>query len=114
MMGRGLSAARDKLNDKRTSSAYRFSLPDEPVVELLLDTVGDALTRGEEAWTPTQLEYYSKSRAAKRGNADVAKKLGVSERSLYKVLHAGRADAHRRQVQAIRSALVQLDERYFR
>ena len=113
MMGRGLSAARDKLNEKRTSSAYRFSLPDEPVVELLLDTVGDALTRGEEDWTPTQLEYYSKSRAAKRGNADVAKKLGVSERSLYKVLHAGRADAHRRQVQAIRSALVQLDERYF-
>jgi hypothetical protein len=29
------------------------------------------------------------------------------------VLHAGRADAHKRQVRAIRSALVQLDEHYF-
>jgi DNA-binding phage protein len=113
MMGRGLSAARDKLNDKRTTSAYRFSLPDEPVVELLLDTVGDALTDGEDAWTSTQLEYYSKVRAAKRTNADVARKLGVSERSLYKVLHAGRADAHKRRVQAVRSALAHLDERYF-
>jgi SatD family protein len=113
MMGSGLSAARDKLNDKRTKSAYRFSLPAEPVVALLLDTVGDALTQGEEEWTPTQLEYYSKSRAAKGTNAAVAMKLGVSERSLYKVLKAGRADAHKRQVQAIRSALAQLDQRYF-
>jgi hypothetical protein len=112
MMGSGLSAARDKLNE-RTTSAYRFSLPDEPVVELLLDAVGDVLTQGEESWTPTQLEYYSRTRA-KRRKADVAKKLGVSERSLYKVLHAARADAHKRQIQVIRSALAQLDERYFR
>jgi hypothetical protein len=114
MMGTGLSAARDKLNDKRTTSAYRFSFPDAPVEELLLDTVGDALTQIEDAWTPTQLEYYSKSRAAKRGNAEVARKLGVSARSLYKVLHAGRADVHKRQIQAIRTALTQLDKRHFR
>jgi hypothetical protein len=114
MMGSGLSAARDKLNDKRTASAYRFSFSDEPVVELLLDAVGDALTQGEQAWTRTQLEYYAKSRAPERKNADVAKKLGVSERVLYKVLHAGRTDAHKRQIQAIRSALVTLDERYLR
>ena len=114
MMGSGLSAARDKLNDKRTTSAYRFSLRDEPVVERLLDAVGDALTQIEEGWTPTQLEYYSKTRASTRGNADVAKKLGVSERSLYKVLHAGRVDAHRRHVEAIRGALEQLDEHHFR
>jgi hypothetical protein len=114
MMGTGLSAARNKLNDKRTASAYRFSLPDAPVEELLLDTVGDALTQVEVAWTPTQLEYYSKVRAATRGNAEVARKLGVSARSLYKVLHAGRVDVHKRQVQAVRSALARLDERYFR
>lgn len=114
MMGSGLSAARDKLNDKRTTSAYRFSLRDEPVVERLLDAVGDALTQIEEGWTPTQLEYYSKTRASTRGKADVAKKLGVSERSLYKVLHAGRVDAHRRHVEAIRGALEQLDEHHFR
>ena len=114
MMGTGLSAARDKLNDKRTTSAYRFSFADASLEELLLDTVGDALTLVEDAWTETQLQYYSKSRAAKGGNAEVARKLGVSVRSLYKVLHAGRADVHRRQLQAVRSALTQLDERYFR
>ena len=114
MMGSGLSAARDKLNDKRTASAYRFSLQDEPIAERLLDAVGDALTDIEEGWTTTQLEYYSKIRAATRGNANVAKKLGVSERSLYKVLHAGRVDAHRRYVAAIRGALEQLDEHHFR
>ena len=114
MMGSGLSAARDKLNDKGTASAYRFSFPAEPVVGPLLDAVGDALTEIEEAWTPTQLEYYSKSRAPKRNNAVVARKLGVAERTLYKVLRAGRADAHKRHVQSIRNALAQLDERHFR
>ena len=114
MMGSGLSAARDKLNDKRTAGAYRFSFPDEPVVGPLLDAVGDALAEIEEAWTRTQLEYYSKSRATTRNNADVAKKLGVAERTLYKVLRAGRADAHKRHVQSIGNALVQLDERYFK
>jgi hypothetical protein len=114
MMGSGLAVAREKLNDKRSASAYRFSFPDEPVIELLLDAVGDALTQGEEAWTATQLEYYSKSRASKRRNTDVAKKLGISERVLYKVLHAGRTDAHRRHIQAIRLALARFDESYFR
>lgn len=111
MMGSGLSSARDKLNDKRTTSVYRFSFLDEPTIELLLNTVGDSLTEIEEAWTPTQLEYYTKSRTADRRNVEIAKKLGVSERSLYKVLRAGRVEAHRRYVLAIRSALVQLDER---
>jgi hypothetical protein len=114
MLGGGLSAARDKLNDKRTASAYRFALRGEPIAERLLDALGDAVTQGEQAWTPTQLAYYRESRAAKRRNADVAKSLGISERSLYKVLRAGRADAHRRHIEAIRVALSELDERYFR
>ena len=59
MMGNGLAEARDKLNDKRTGSAYRFSLPGETIVEPLLDAVGDSLTEVERGWTPTQLEYYS-------------------------------------------------------
>lgn len=112
MMGSGLSAARDKLNDKRIASAYRFSFPDEPVSGPLLDAVGDALTELEKGWTATQLEYYLRSRGAAGTNAQVAKKLGVSERSFYKVLRAGRTDAHKRQLEAVRNALLQLDERY--
>lgn len=47
MMGSGLAEARDKLNDKRATNAYRFSLPGEPLVESLLDAVGDSHTHVE-------------------------------------------------------------------
>jgi len=112
MMGRGLAEARDKLNDKRASNAYRFSLPGETIVEPLLDAVGDCLTEVERGWTRTQLEYYSRSRDRSRTNAAIAKSLGVTARSLYKVLHAARGDFHRRQSAVVARALTALDERH--
>jgi SatD family (SatD) len=112
MMGSGLAAAREKLNDKRTGNAYRFSLPGEPIFESLLDAVGDSLTEVELGWTTTQLEYYSRVRDASRTNAKTARSLGITPRSLYKVLHAARAEFHRRQSAIIRRALTGLDERY--
>jgi SatD family (SatD) len=112
MMGGGLAAARDKLNDKRTRNAYRFSLSGEPIIESLLDAVGDALTETEVKWTPTQLGYYAKGLSGNRTNAELAKSLGVTARSLYKVLRAARAEFHRRQSEVVRSALRGLDERY--
>jgi hypothetical protein len=112
MMGDGLSAARDKLNDKHSSSAYRFSLPGEPLIESLMDGLGDALTEAELDWTSTQLRYYSKSRESQRTSAELANKLGITARSLYKVLRAARADFHKRQSEVLRSALQELDQRY--
>lgn len=112
MMGSGLAAAREKLNDKRTSNAYRFSLPGEPLLESLLDAVGDSLTEVELRWTTTQLEYYSKVRDGSRTNAKTARGLNIAPRSLYKVLHAARAEFHRRQSAIIQRALTELDERY--
>lgn len=112
MMGNGLAEARDKLNDKRTGSVYRFSLPGETIVESLLDAVGDSLTEVERGWTPTQLEYYSGARDESRTNAAIAKGFGVTPRSLYKVLHAARAEFHRRQSAVVQHALTGLDERY--
>jgi hypothetical protein len=112
MMGSGLSAAREKLNDKNSDNAYRFSLPGEPIIEPLLDAVGDALTQIELEWTPTQLKYYSTIAGSQRTNAAVAEGLGVTARSLYKVLHAARADLHRRRSDVIRTALQNLEERY--
>jgi hypothetical protein len=112
MMGRGLAETRDKLNDKRSSNAYRFSLRGETLIELLLDAVGDSLTEVERGWTATQLKYYSSARDASRTNAELAKRLGVTPRSLYKVLHAARGDFHRRQSGAIERALTELDERH--
>jgi hypothetical protein len=112
MMGSGLAEARDKLNDKRATNAYRFSLPGEPLIESLLDAAGDSLTQVELGWTPTQLEYYWSVHDGSRSNAAIAKSLGVSPRSLYKVLSAARADFHRRQSAILRRALTGLDERY--
>ena len=112
MMGSGLAEARDKLNDKRATNAYRFSLPGEPLVESLLDAVGDSLTQVELGWTPTQLKYYWSVRDGSRSNDAVAKRLGVRPRSLYKVLSAARAEFHRRQSAILRRALTGLDERY--
>ncbi len=112
MMGPGLAAARDKLNDKRSANAYRFSFTGEPIIESLLDAVGDSLTQVELGWTATQLKYYAKVRGSTRTNADVAKRLGVTPRSLYKVLHAARVEFHDRQAEILRDALRGLDERY--
>jgi hypothetical protein len=112
MMGAGLSAARAKLNDKQTVNAYRFSLPGEPIIEPLMDAVGDALTQLELEWTPTQLAYFAKVRETQRTNAEVAKSLGVTARSLYKVLHAAHAEFHNRRSEIIGAALRGLDERY--
>lgn len=112
MMGRGLAEARDKLNDKRSSNAYRFSLRAETIIEPLLDAVGDSLTEVEIRWTPTQLKYYSSARDSSGTNAELAKSLGVTPRSLYKVLHAARGDFHRRQSAVVAHALTELDERY--
>jgi hypothetical protein len=111
MMGPGFSAARDKLDDKESTNAYRFSLPDEPIVESLMNAIGGALTQTELEWTPTQLAYFAKVREAKRTNAEVAKSLGVTARSLYKVLHAARAEFHNRLAEVLRAALQGLDER---
>jgi hypothetical protein len=112
MLGSGLAAARDALNDKSSPNAYRFSLPAEPLIAPLLNAVGDTLTQIELAWTATQLAYYGKTRESTRTNAVLAKKLGVTPRSLYKVLRAARADFHARQSGVVRATLQGLDERY--
>lgn len=112
MMGAGFSAARDKLNDKRLGNAYRFSLQDHPMLAPLLDAVGESITQVESDWTATQLAYFVAARASNRSNAKLAEGLGVSERALYKVLHAARADFHRRQSQVLRRTLVSLDQEY--
>lgn len=111
MMGAGFAEARDRLNQKRADNAYGFSLPEDELVGSLLDAVGDSLTLIEREWTATQLHYYAASRGAKT-NAKVAAALGVSERGLYKVLRAARADFHSRQLAVVTGALKAMDQRY--
>jgi hypothetical protein len=111
MMGPGLADARERLSDKQAENAYRFSLPDDRLVESLLDAIGESLTSVEDGWTPTQLKYYAAGRS-ERTNAKVAASLGVSERSFYKVLRAARADFHGRQSSVIAEAMTALDQAY--
>lgn len=109
MMGPGLAEARAVLNDKRSANAYRFSLPGEPLVQPLMDAVGDSITQVEQDWTETQRRYFAATRFDARSNAKIAKHLGVSERAMYKVLRAARTDFHDRQSSVLRGALTSLD-----
>lgn len=109
MMGPGLSEARRRLNDKKEPSAYRFSFPEKPVLQDNLNTFGYTLTEVEGGWTETQREYVSYVLAnSDRTYAEIARKLKVSERNVYKVLRAAKTDLYARQLRSIQSTLEHL------
>jgi len=112
MMGPGLGAARDKLNDKQSVNAHRFSFPDDPAFELLTDAVGESLTQIEAAWTDRQREYFLRSHLLDQTPAAIAKSANVSVRAVYKVLSAALSDYYSRQAGALRKALALQDQRY--
>ncbi len=112
MMGPGLAAARDKLNDKKSGNAHRFSFPDDPAIELLTDAVGDSLTQIEMGWTERQKAYLLRSRLSGQAPAKIAKSEKVSLRAVYKVLQAAQLDFHDRQSAALSMALAIQDRRY--
>ena len=107
MMGGGLGAARDKLNDKRSINAYRFSFPSEPILESLLSAVGDSLTtseswggRGHSSSTTRKL-FFRKAHQSSR-----LRRLGrYSHARSTKFLHAARAEFHGRQSDVLYAAL---------
>jgi hypothetical protein len=110
MMGDGLAQARAKLNDKRDSNAYRFSMPSNPPIARLLGAVGNSLTIVEEQWTATQLEYIQLIRSRK-AVIKVSAPLGISKRSVYKVLEAAKWRYHAKQRSAILFALSSFDRK---
>lgn len=112
MMGPGLASARDKLNDKTSANAHRFSFPGDPAIELLADAVGDALTLIEAGWTQTQRNYVIRNRLSRHAPAKIATSLDVSLGAVYKVLRAAQMDFHDRQSGALCKALALQDERY--
>lgn len=108
MMGPGLSAARAKLNDKRSPSLYRFSFPDDVLLERLLDAIGASLTAIERRWTETQRGDVL---AALDGlsAADIAARRNVSVHTVYKVQRSGELDLYLTQWHAVHEALATLD-----
>lgn len=108
MMGPGLSRTRDRLNEKSSTTQYRFSLPNAPLIETLLDAIGAGLTAIESGWTDRQRDdigFALHNPSAK----ELAEKRGVSIHNIYKIRSSGRYDAYRLQWQAIRAALTEID-----
>lgn len=110
MMGPGLSEARDKLNEKRTNSLYRFSIPHDPLTETMLDALGAGLTAIERGWTDQQREDIA-ALISGLTPAELAKRRNVSVHSIYKVRGSGDFDAYVVQWHAIGEALAALDKR---
>jgi len=111
MMGPGLAQTREKLNEKRSDTCYRFALADHPAIESTLDALGAGLTAIERRWTITQLEDISASLAGATAH-EIAKRRNVSAHSVYKVRNSGEFDLYVYQWHAISEALAHLDRLY--
>ena len=112
MMGPGLAATREKLAGKRTVNAYRFSLPNQPVLEDLLEAIGYSATLVELDWTERQREIAIASLSAESPAPQVAKQLGVGVRTLYKIRSSARLDFYQSQWRSLTNAIAALDDAY--
>lgn len=111
MMAPGLARTREKLNEKRTNTLYRFSFPEHPAVETLLEALGAGLTSIERRWTMQQLHDISESLRG-RTPAEIARRRNVSAHSVYKVRSTGEFELYHLQWHAMIEALGVLDLQY--
>lgn len=112
MMGLGLSATREKLSDKRHPNAYRFFLPDEPLLEQLLEAVAYSTTLVELDWTLRQREVVIASIRDDQPATELAPRLGLGVRTLYKIRGSARFDFYQDQWRTMSAAVAELDRRY--
>lgn len=110
MVGEGLSGTRQKIEDKRDPSVYRFHIPGDPVTELLLNALGGELTEAEAAWTNRQREmmlayFETKDVAA------AARRLGVIPSGGYKLRSAARHLQYESKWSVVAEAAELIDER---
>ncbi|MBE7183453.1 MAG: hypothetical protein INR68_03485 [Methylobacterium mesophilicum] len=110
MMGPGLSRAREKLNEKRTTSLYRFSIASDPIIETTLDALGTGITVIERGWTELQLKNIA-ALLSGMTPADLAKLRQVSVHSIYKVRSSANFNAYVTLWSAMIEALAALDAR---
>ncbi|RYE38385.1 MAG: hypothetical protein EOP21_12300 [Hyphomicrobiales bacterium] len=110
MMGHGLARAREKLGQKREANAYRFSLPDDPTIESLMDAVGLSVTDIESEWTPRQREIALRSLEQPDRSAALIKAFDVKESVFYKVRRAAKYDLYQTLMGCLSQTLAVLDE----
>jgi hypothetical protein len=111
MMGQGLSDTRKKLNEKREGTLYRFFIPQNPALEIVLEASGASLTAIERSWTKTQKHDIP---ALLRGRTalNIASDRNVSVHSVYKVRNSGNFDLYQIHWNAIKEAFKYLDDEF--
>jgi hypothetical protein len=111
MMGSGLARTREKLNEKRDDTRYRFALGGLHPIEATLEALGAGLTAIERRWTPRQLHDI---RAFLEGASaqEIATRRNVSAHSVYKVRASGEFDLYVYQWSAISETMAHLDRHY--
>jgi hypothetical protein len=112
MMGPGLAETRKTLGDKRNPNAYRFFLPDEHLIERLMNAIGCSMTNIEQDWTARQLEIVTASLSHHGSDTDLAEGFKITPRTLYKIRNAGQQHLYESQWQAVEQAAAELDQRY--
>lgn len=111
MMGPGFASARKKLNEKRGSSRYRFSLHPDALLETMLEASGASVTNIEREWSDLQRSDILRLLSG-ASVADIARVRNVSVHNVYKVRSAGDYELYTIQWHAIHEALSELDRRY--
>jgi hypothetical protein len=109
MMGSGLASARERLNEKRVNTLYRFDIPEHPAMETMLEASGAALTTVERSWTETQ-RHDIQALLKGASPAEVARHRDVSVHSIYKVRNSGNFDLYVLLWNAIYEALAYIDK----
>jgi hypothetical protein len=111
MLGAGLAPARARLNDKKETGAYRFSLLPEQqqdrttALQNLLDALGATLGDMEAGWSGVQLATIGLW-MRHDGDADqVAKIRKISKRAVYYALEAADWEAYVKRRKALHSYL---------
>ena len=109
MMGSGLSPARERLNDKRETSAYRFTLDSFRTPQILMDGIGDAMTFIEEKWSTKQASYVQANLLGGQSAAEAARTFGISSSAYYKALRTANLPLYNRLMSALEEAASQID-----
>lgn len=113
MMGPGLASTRARLNEKRSTTYYRFAIPEHPVLETMLEASGASLTAIERAWTKTQ-RHDIQALLEGASPAEIARRRNVSVHTIYKVRSSGSFDLYLIHWHAIQEALAEIDRVFMR
>lgn len=114
MLGSGLADTRDRLNNKKLTSAYRFYLPPNnyDIVLRLMESVGLALTVTERGWSERQRELAWPKIILGRAVKELNQEVHTTSRNIYKILRAANLDHYEEWLLDIYKAAEYLDTEY--